>query len=234
MQEQYDACRECGIETVYFRNVVPRNGSDYRECSGECEGELLVGGLGGVYRYRQTNPLVGDYSLNVVNAQSALELGRLGVRRVTLSYEINRHQLRGLVDACGKESCEALASPALEMIVYGHAPLLVTKYCPLKKLGQCGVCRTRRYEIRDEFGAFPVLMHENCDTTILNGKVLNLLDEMPAIEGVEAFRLSFTLESPEQVRAVIAKARGKLEGTLTGSTFNPETDTRGYFNRDIL
>ena len=237
-QEQYDACRECGIETVYFRNVIPRNGGAYcecdRECSGEGEGELLVGGLGGVYRYRQTNPLVGDYSLNVVNAQSALELGRLGVRRVTLSYEINRHQLRGLVDACGKESCEALASPALEMIVYGHAPLLVTKYCPLKKLGQCGVCRTRRYEIRDEFGAFPVLMHENCDTTILNGKVLNLLDEMPAIEGVEAFRLSFTLESPEQVRAVIAKARGKLEGTLTGSTFNPETDTRGYFNRDIL
>lgn len=226
-QEQYDACKACGIETVYYDNVIPRNNNRYRER----EGELLIGGLGGIYRYRDRNPFVTDYSLNVVNATSCYELHRLGAKRVTLSYEINEGQLRDLLEAYRRDNG---GSPALEMIVYGRAPLLVTRYCPLKKMGQCGTCRTKRYEIRDAFGSFPLLSHDNCDTTVLNGKVLNLLDEMPSIEGVSAFRLSFTTESPDEVRRIIKLAQGKLDGTATGSAFNPKTDTRGYYNKDIL
>ena len=227
-QEQYDACRECGIETIYFRNFIPRNSASYQDL----EGEVLVGGLGGVFRYRDTNPLVADYSLNTVNAKSCYELHRLGARRVTLSYEINEAQLYDLLDAYQRESG---GNPALEMIVYGHAPLMVTKYCPLKALGQCGACRTHRFELRDEFGgAFPILSHESCDTTILNGKALNLLDEMPGIQGIEAFRLNFTVETPDEVREIIAKAQAKLAGKMPQPAFNPETDTRGYFNKEIL
>ena len=126
------------------------------------------------------------------------------------------------------------------MIVYGHAPLLVTKYCPLKKMGQCGRCRTRRDEIREEFGSFPILSHENCDTTVLNGRPLNLLDEMPqwasapGKPGIEAFRLSFTLESADEVKRVIEQAQDKLAGTIEQSVFNAETDTRGYYNKEIM
>lgn len=231
-QEQYEACLECGLETVYFRNFAPRNGFD-SQALGEAplEQDVLVGGLGGVRRYGGTGRMVADYSLNVVNSRSCRELHRLGAKRVTLSYEINEGQLRDLLAAYRAENG---GSPALEMVVYGHAPLLVTKYCPLKTLGQCGSCRKKRYEIRDEFGSFPVVAHENCDTTVLNGKVLNLLDEMPRIEGVEAFRLNFTVETAEEVRAVVARALGKLDGSLAGSAFNSETDTRGYFNKEIL
>lgn len=226
-QEQYDACKACGIDAVYFENFVPRNGNEYRDL----EGELLIGGMGGIRRYRASNPFVTDYSLNVVNSKSCYEMHRLGAKRVTLSYEINEWQLRDLKEAYLAENG---GLPALEMIVYGRAPLLVTKYCPLKKMGQCGTCRRRRYEIRDDRGSFPVLTHANCDTTILNGKILNLLDEMGDIEGVEAFRLNFTVESSEEVRAVIAKAKGKLDGSLADAVFDPQTDTRGYFNKEIL
>ena len=124
--------------------------------------------------------------------------------------------------------------PALEMIVYGRAPLLFTKYCPLKKMGQCGKCKSHSYEIKDEYGTFPILSHDDCTTTILNGKVLNLLDEMPSIEGVEAFRLNFTTETAEEVKRVIKAAQGKLEGTLKKSLFDQETDTRGHFNKEII
>ena len=155
----------------------------------------------------------------------------MGARRVTLSYEINRKQIGDLIDAYEKENG---AAPALEMIVYGRAPLLFTKYCPLKKMDQCGICRTRFYEIRDEYGTFPILNHSDCTTTILNGKILNLLDEMPSIDGIEAFRLNFTTESPEEVAKVVKAARGKLEGTETRSLFRQATDTRGHFNREIL
>lgn len=226
-QAQYDICKECGLETIYFHNVVPRNNNTYQSTTGE----VVVGGLGGIYHYRTTNPFITDYSLNVVNSQSCRILHDLGAKRITLSYEINKKQLDNLLNSYLEENG---ALPSLEMIVYGHAPLLVTRYCPLKTLNQCGTCRTKRYEIKDELFSFPLLLHQNCDTTILNGKTLNLIDEMPRIKGVEMFRLNFTTENTAEVRKIITIAQGKLNGTLHQSVFNPETDTRGYFNKEIL
>lgn len=226
-RQQYEACRNAGIEEVYYDNIIRRNQDAYEEKAGL----VLIGGYGGIYHYRESNPFVTDYSLNVVNADSCYALHRLGAKRVTLSYELNKKQISELVEAYEKEQG---GRPALEMIVYGRAPLMVTKYCPLKKMNQCGLCKTKSYELKDDYGTFPILSHDDCTTTILNGKILNLLDEMPFIEGVEAFRLNFTLESEEEVRRIASAAMGKLNGSLKESLFNQETDTRGHFNKEIL
>lgn len=226
-KEQYDACVKAGIKTVYYDNIVRRNQIEYTER----EGELLVGGYGGIYYYRDKNPFVTDYSLNVVNSTSVYELHRQGAKRVTLSYELNKQQIKDLIDAYYAKND---GYPALEMVVYGRAPLMFTKYCPLKKMGQCGVCREKTYEIKDEYGSFPVIPHEDHTVTILNGKILNLLDEMPTIEGVEAFRLNFTIESPEEVTKIVKEAQKKLNGTSNKSLFNKDTDTRGHFNKEII
>lgn len=226
-EEQYDACMSCGIKEIYFENVVRRNQNDYKEK----EGQLLIGGYGGIYHYRETNPFVTDYSLNVVNATSCYELYKLGAKRVTLSYELNRRQIEDLINAYYEEND---GYPALEMIVYGKAPLLFTKYCPLKKMNQCGICRRKTYELKDEHGTFPIIAHDDCTTTILNGKTLNLLDELQDIKGIEAFRLNFTIESKEQVVKTINEALGKLNGSMNNAVFNKETDTRGHFNKEIL
>ncbi|MNI58692.1 hypothetical protein D3C73_1138150 [compost metagenome] len=124
--------------------------------------------------------------------------------------------------------------PALEMVVYGKTPLMFTKYCPMKKMNQCRVCKTKSYELKDEHGTFPILSHEDCTTTLLNGKTLNLIDELPNIEGIEALRLNFTVESTEQVVNVIHMAAGKLNGSMNHAVFNQETDTRGHFNKEIV
>lgn len=226
-REQFDACKAMGIETVYFDNIVRRNQNTYEDR----EGELLLGGYGGVYRYRNTNEFVTDYSLNVTNATACYELHKLGAKRVTLSYELNKGQLKDLVDTYVKEND---GYPALEMIVYGRAPLLFTKYCPMRKLNQCGICKTKQYELRDETGTFPILSHEDCTTTILNGKLLNLMDEIPTIKGVEAFRLNFTLETPAEVKRIIKMAQGKLNGTWMDPVFDSKTDTRGHYNKEII
>ncbi len=226
-KEQYDACESCGIQEIYFENVVRRNQNDYQEK----EGQLLIGGYGGIYHYRKTNLFVTDYSLNVVNSTSCYELYRLGAKRVTLSYELNKRQIEELINAYYEENS---GYPALEMIVYGKAPLMFTKYCPLKKMNQCGTCKRSSYELKDEHGTFPVITHDDCSTTILNGKTLNLLDELPSIKGIEAFRLNFTVESKEQVVKTIHKALSKLNGSMDKSVFNQETDTRGHFNKEIL
>ena len=226
-EEQYRACREMGIDVIYYDNIVPRNNNKYKDM----EGQLLIGGYGGIYRYKDTNPFVTDYSLNVVNAESCRILHGLGAARVTISYELNRKQIRQLIDSYYEANG---GYPALEMIVYGRAPLLVTRYCPLKTCGLCGECRRNSYELRDEYGTFPLVSHEDCTTTVLNGKVLNLLDEMPFIEGIEAFRLNFTLETAEEVKNVIHTARAKLDGEMPESVFDSQTDTRGHFNKEII
>ena len=226
-KEQYEACQKAGIETIYYNNIVRRNQIEYAPR----DGELLVGGYGGLYYYRDKNPFITDYSLNVVNSTSVYELHRLGAKRVTLSYELNAKQIEDLVESY-YDANEGY--PSLEMIVYGRAPLMFTKYCPLKKFNQCGKCRNNCYEIKDEYGTFPILSHEDHTTTILNGKILNLLDEMPFIEGVEAFRLNFTIESAEEVSKVVKAAKAKLEGKSDKILFNQETDTRGHFNKEII
>ena len=226
-QDQYDVCKNLGIEEIYFDNIVRRNQIEYAHR----EGQLLLGGYGGIHHYKDTNPFVTDYSLNVVNATSCYELYKLGAKRITLSYELNKNQIDDLVQAYYDQND---GYPALEMIVYGKAPLLFTKYCPLKKLNQCGKCKTKQYELKDEHGVFPILTHDDCTTTILNGKTLNLLDEMSSIKGVEAFRLNFTIETKDQVAQTVKEALGKLKGEISRSVFNQEADTRGHFNKEIM
>ena len=225
--EQYEACRRAGLTEIYFENIIRRNQIEYAPR----EGELLIGGYGGLHYYKNSNPFITDYSFNAVNSVTCRKLHELGAKRVTLSYELNRRQIADLIAAYRKDYRQA---PALEMIVYGRAPLLFTKYCPLKKMGQCGLCKQNRYELRDEYGTFPILSHEDCTTTILNGKILNLLDEMPSIAGVEVFRLNFTTETPEEVLRIIKTAKKKLDGSEEKSCFRRETDTRGHFNREII
>lgn len=225
-REQYEACRGAGLTEIYFENIVRRNQIEYTKR----EGKLLIGGYGGLHFYRESNPLVADYSLSAVNSVSCRILHELGAKRVTLSYELNRRQIADLISEYRKNYGE---DPSLEMIVYGRAPLIFTKYCPLKKMGQCGFCKKNQYELRDEYGNFPILSHEDCTTTILNGKLLNLLDEMPSISGIEAFRLNFTTETPEEVAQIVKAAQKKLAGDEK-SLFRRETDTRGHFNREII
>ena len=101
-------------------------------------------------------------------------------------------------------------------------------------MGQCGLCKKNSYELKDEYGEFPVLSHDDCTTTILNGKILNLMDEMTSVNGVEALRLNFTIESADEVKRIIGTAQKKLAGSLEKSVFRQKTDTRGHFNKEIL
>ncbi len=89
--------------------------------------KVLVGELGSVSYYSN---VVSDFSLNVVNSYSVAFLHNLGVRKITLSYELNDYQIERLVDAYhtryGKHPC-------LEVIVSGPIEAMVMKYNLLKK-----------------------------------------------------------------------------------------------------
>ena len=84
--------------------------------------QLLVGELGSVNKYGDA---ITDFSLNVVNSYSIALLHSLGVNRVTISYELNEHQIEKMINAYktryGKH-------PNLEMIVSGRIEAMILKY----------------------------------------------------------------------------------------------------------
>ena len=118
--------------------------------------------------------------------------------------------------------------PNVEMVVYGRQNLMVTKYCPLLKMGLCGSCKTTRYELRDDYALFPILFHRDCNITILNGKILNLLDNIDELNHISRFRLQFTTETGREVKEIISNAKKAL--TMRTKTFN---ERRKNFCRDL-
>lgn len=227
-KEQIEAARECGMSLLYTSsNTIRRNDTSYPEQ----QGEVLVGGYGGIYAYRNKNEIISDFSLNVVNAKAVYILHSLGVNRVTLSYEINKKQIEQLIASYYQQN---QGYPNLEMIVYGHTHLLYTKYCPLKKFNLCGECKKNTYSLKDEYGTFPILSHFDCSTTLLNGKILNLIDELDQIKNISVFRLQFTMESKEETKRIINEFKAKVYQHQKGKGFDSTKNTRGHFNKEIL
>ncbi|MCM1131347.1 MAG: DUF3656 domain-containing protein [Roseburia sp.] len=227
-KEQYEAAKACGVSIIYTEeNTIRRNAASYPKI----EGTVLVGGYGGVASYTSTNETISDFSLNVVNSKAVYLLHFLGVKRVTLSYEINKKQIEELILGYEKQNG---GLPNLEMIVYGHTHLLFTKYCPLKKMNLCGNCKSHSFSLKDEYGTFPILSHLDCTTTLLNGKILNLIDELDSIKNISVFRLQFSIESKEETKKIIEQFQEKLSSKEKTKLFDSRTNTRGHFNKEIL
>ena len=225
-EEQYKACKDLGIDIIYYNNYIRRNEVTYKDMNGE----VLVGGYGGIYHYRGKNKITSDFTMNVVNYKSVYMLHKLGINRVCLSLEINKNQIDDLVNDYYKNIG---GYPNLEMIVYGHSLMMFTHYCPLKVKGQCGKCRENKYILKDEFGEFPIINHKDCTTTILNGKTLNLMDELDSIPYINTYRIQLTIEDYDESVKIISTLKNKLNGDTT-KTFNKELETRGHFNKEIL
>ena len=227
-KEQYDACIEEGIEIIYYDNVVRRNKTNFKDINNDT---ILIGGYNGIYKYMNTNKeIVSDFSLNVVNDKSVNILHKMNVKRVTLSHEINHKQIKELINSYYNKTS---GYPNLELICYGRQDLLFTNYCPLKKYNLCGNCKNKQYYIKDDFASFPIISHNDCTTTILNSKILNLIDDLHKIKNINVFRLQFSIESKEETIKIIKQYKERLNGSTT-PYFNDKTNTRGHFNKDIL
>ena len=98
----------------------------------------------------------------------------------------------------------------------------------------CGKCKTDEFSLKDEVATFPLIFNGDCTVTILNSKILNLVDDIKDLKGIKRFRLCFTKESPEEVKSIISMFRTALKQNNETSFFNSATDTRGHLNREII
>ena len=86
-----------------------------------CNIKLLNGMFKDLDKYFK---LISNYTFNVFNSQTVLELKKLGVSKFTLSPELDKKTIQEL---CNYNYLQK------ELIVYGKVPLLNMNYCLLRR-----------------------------------------------------------------------------------------------------
>lgn len=222
--EQYEAIKDLDLEIYSMSGDgitrLPRITSDKMPVEGKC----LVGNYGhinGIDTYV-------DYSLNVFNQETINAYHELGVKRVTLSYELEKESLSILKPNEGQE---------LEYIIYGYAPVMIMAYCPItKKKTHCKTCDEpckNHHVLKDRFGEDYSMIRNGERLEILNSKRIHLLrslDELMAMN-IRYFRLDFTIESPEKVREITLAYLEAMKGKKIHMNF--EDASTGHFYRGV-
>ncbi len=182
--------------------------------------EVLVGNVGLILVAMETGMrLRGDFGLNLYNSGSMSLMRELGMKSVTLSFEMTLPQIRDISKAV---DCEIFA--------YGRLPLMITENCITRgRTGGC-TCNLGTGKLTDQTGAdFHIIKDGNtCRSVLLNGKKLSWLDRQNDLAklGLWAVRLYFTTENAREVDVV-------LSAVATPPAFDPGACTRGLYLRGL-
>ncbi len=221
--DQYKAAKDLGIKYIYYKNYIPYFG----KYSYNLAQYNLVGNYGGIISAKGTE-IITDYTFNVINSKAIYELHKLGVKYVTLSLETSYNELKKIIKGYEKYG----TNPNIEYVVYGKYILMRMKYCPLKRYKECGDCMNHKYILKDKFDKF-ILIHKDCYSYILNGRNLNLIDELDNLKPfVNRFRINFSDESYEEAYKIISNFKEKLNSN-DKNYFDNKVDTLGYYKREI-
>ena len=195
----------------------------------ENDNDILISNYGSIY-LNKGKDLTLNKEFNVLNHVSLAYFLKYA-KNVTLSQELSFNEIKNLITNFKNKYN---FYPNVDLIIYGHMTLMTTKYCPIKHIGKCPECKTHQFSLKDDTSTFP-LIHNNCITSILNGKSLNLIDEIDKLYPyINRFRLDFTIENKEETKIILNKAIKKFNNFNTPNCFNPNTDTRGYYKREII
>ena len=148
-------------------------------------GRLLAGNLATVRMGREAGLEVsGDWGLNVLNSRSLDACRRLGLRDVTLSFELSLRL------------AAALEGPLPRGILgYGYLPLMTFRNCPARSARGCGGCQGNSAVTDRRGNVFSVRCRERQYSQLLNMVPLWLGDKQDSIRGMDHVTLRFTGEN---------------------------------------
>lgn len=150
----------------------------------------------------------GDFGLNVFNSVSANL-----VERPILSFELTQSQINNI------------NAPDTGMLVYGYAPLMLTRNCPIKNDIGCFECNGHGHLTDRKGMKFPVICSDFPCVEMLNCLPTYMLDRLDEIH-TDFIHFAFTVESEKQVENIIS---------LYESGAKPDFKyTRGLYQRGAL
>ena len=154
-------------------------------------------------------------------------LRKLGMRAVTVSYDLNAHQLVDLLRrGCG---------PELELTLHQHIPMFHTEHCVFctflsqgHNFMDCGrPCEHHRVRVMDRTYAMHYLRSdEGCRNTLFNGKAQTAARYVSGMRraGLSRFRLEMLEESAEQTTSLIESYRALMRGKVTPDALMEKLD----------
>lgn len=165
---------------------------------------VLVGELGSIFAYPQ---VFTDWSLNVVNSYSAAFLFSLGVKKVTLSYELDEKRMQLLITAYKKRYH---AHPNLELIIYGNEEVMISKFHLLK---QFHITNKIGY-LKDRFSNLYPIYEESNFMKIYSPKPRKMFSIDYYDLGINSLRYQFLEESEEQIKKVMKNDLSRKNRTI--------------------
>ena len=202
-----DAANGVVIPPVIFDGDLPAVREMLAAAKAKGAKYALVGNLGHLHLVQAAElEAVGDYRLNLCNAESVAQLERLGVASSILSPELTLPQIR---DVGGNTA----------VIVYGRLPLMTLEKCVIREVADCRACAVGSVKLRDRRGVeFPVLREWEHRNVIYNSIPTCMSDREDALmrAKVTARHFLFSTETPREVDAVIeAHEKGvPLQGNI--------------------
>ena len=175
-------------------------------------------------KYKKKYEFIGNFSLNSFNVNTINIYHNLGIKRVTLSPELNLHDIENIV------SIENGHMP-LELIVYGNMPIMKMNYCLLGVSNKCyPTCKMRcstsnTYYLRDRLGFQFRILPDNVQTvtTIFNSKTtcITHIDT-----GINSLRIDLLDETIDEINSI-------AEAAFKGNKLEGKQYTYGNLNRDV-
>lgn len=182
--------------------------------------------------------LIANYTFNVFNLHSVLELKNLGINKYTISPESTKNiinNLCGYVENSGVSengTSELKSILPAELIVYGNTPLMNMNYCPLGKTNKCyPTCSSKcnlnnSYYLKDRLNMKFRILFDNIQTvsTIYNCKTTSISPN--DFTNVNCYRIDILDESIDEINNIVNTV--KKGERLEGKEF-----TNGNLNREI-
>lgn len=156
--------------------------------------------------------LHGGTGLNLTNRHSVDVIQQYGVSDTLLSVELT---IRQALSCCDRLPAGIFA--------YGHLPVMKTRLCPIRE--EVG-CRSCKHQLKDRTDrTFPVFCTEGY-TVIYNAVPVWVADRFQQLQGFSTLLLSFSIESPKQIQAILADYQAPCASA-------PAAYTRGLLLRGL-
>jgi U32 family peptidase len=162
---------------------------------------------------------IGDFSLNVSNRRTALEVLSRGLSAFTPSFDLDSPRLLTLLSGP--------LAPYAEVVLHHPMPLFHMEHCVIAALlsdGRdhlsCGrPCDRHQLSLRDRAHMdHPVEADVGCRNTVFHASPQSAAELVPVLQraGVLRFRLELVRESAEETERVVRAYRELLAGRLSG------------------
>ena len=196
--ENYLLYKKYKQKNVYYR--TPRVNNNHIDLNNE---NILCTELGAVNKYNKNNNLITDIYLNIINSKSINILKNKNIKKIGLSPEIKEEDL---------EKINKKLQSNLELLIYGKIELMIMKYCLLNKLinksNKCNVCINKKsYKLKDRNCEYYNIINNNCITTLLHYKNINLIDNISKYQklGITNFRIDLFDETEKDINKILKK-----------------------------